>query len=283
MTSKASTKEILRKLKMTNARLVALDLLSTIELGTIDGVTAGTIAAGKAIVVDSNKDAASARNFSATNLKAGLSGTAGSVTVFPTTASKGDFKITCTDQTGNTEVTFIVAAMGQATAISLPDPGAASDTVVLTAATQTLTNKTIAGPAPIAVGASATAAFGKTYLLNTAAGSVLTLPAATGSGGMIRVYVTTTATSGAHKVLAASVSDFFNGIVTGENANTAKCFASAAATNHSLQMPFAGTQPSGGFIGDWFELKDIAANLWTVSGMYQAGTTPTTPFSSATS
>lgn len=140
--------------------------------------------------------------------------------------------------------------------------------------------------APVAVGATlaVTAAMaGSTLLLDTAAGSVATLPAATGSGATYTFVVKTTASSNAHKILAASVSDFMNGIVTGENANTAKCFASAAATNHSLQMPFAGTQPSGGFIGDWFTLTDIAANLWTVRGMYQAGTTPTTPFSSATS
>lgn len=140
--------------------------------------------------------------------------------------------------------------------------------------------------APVAAGATLAvtgAMAGSTILLDTAAGSVATLPAATGSGATYTFVVKTTAASNAHKILAASVSDFMNGIVTGENANTAKCFASAAATNHSLQMPFAGTQPSGGFIGDWFTITDIAANLWTVRGMYQAGTTPTTPFSAATS
>lgn len=139
--------------------------------------------------------------------------------------------------------------------------------------------------APTAAGATLAvtdAMSGSSILLNTASGSTATLPAATGSGATFRFYVTATTTSNAHKILAASVSDFMNGIVTGENAGTAKCFASAAATNHSIQMPFTGTQPSGGFIGDWFEVTDIAANLWTVQGMYQAGTTPTTPFSSAT-
>lgn len=138
---------------------------------------------------------------------------------------------------------------------------------------------------PVSAGATlavTSAMAGSAILLNTAAGSVVTLPAATGSGATFKFVVSTTTTSNAHKILAASVSDFMNGIVTGENANTAKCFSSAAATNHSLQMPFTGTQPSGGFIGDWFILQDIAANLWTVSGMYQAGTTPTTPFSAAT-
>lgn len=133
--------------------------------------------------------------------------------------------------------------------------------------------------APDSVGASRTAIINKIYLLDAASGSTLTLPAATGSGGTVSVFVTATTTSNAHKVLSNSTSDFMNGIVTGENANTAKVFASAAATNHALQMPFAGSHPSGGFIGDWFELTDVATNLWSVKGEYQAGVTPTTPFS----
>lgn len=167
--------------------------------------------------------------------------------------------------------------------VTLQAPATAAGTITLPSGTGTLATASIA---PQAVGASLaiTAAMsGAPILLDTAAGSVATLPAATGSGNKYRFIVKTTATSNAHKILAASVSDFINGLAFGENAGTAKAFASAAATNHSIQMPFAGTQPSGGFIGDFFEFHDIAANLWNCNGMYQAGTTPTTPFSSATS
>lgn len=139
--------------------------------------------------------------------------------------------------------------------------------------------------APVAAGATKTLTAtnaGSTILLDTAAGSVVTLPAATGSGATYKFVVTTTASSNAHKILAASVSDFLNGIAMGYTGSTAKVFGSAAATNHSIQMPFTGSQPSGGFIGDYFTFTDVGANLWTVNAMYQAGTTPTTPFSSAT-
>lgn len=137
--------------------------------------------------------------------------------------------------------------------------------------------------APVAVGASAMAVVGRKYLLNTAAGSTLTLPAASGTGGVVQVFVTTTATSNAHKILAASVSDFMNGIAEGHvSAGTTLGFSAAAATAHSIQMPFTGTQPSGGFIGDWFDLTDVATNLWSVKGAFQSGTTSTTPFSAAT-
>ena len=141
-------------------------------------------------------------------------------------------------------------------------------------------------PAPTAGGATlalTAAQAGGTILLNTAAGSVITLPAATGTGNKYHFVVSTTTTSGKHAILAASSSDFMNGIAIGENSNTAKVFAAAAATDHSIQMPFTGSQPSGGIIGDYFDVQDIAANLWQVNGMYQAGTTPTTPFSTATS
>lgn len=141
-----------------------------------------------------------------------------------------------------------------------------------------------AGVVPGAATISVTSAMAASpILLSTAAGSTATLPAATGTGNKYRFIVSTTATSGAHKILAASSSDFIQGLAIGENAGTCKAFASGNATNHSIQMPFAGTQPSGGFVGDYFDLTDIATNIWQCNGMYQAGVTPTTPFSTATS
>lgn len=144
----------------------------------------------------------------------------------------------------------------------------------------------VMGP-PVAVGATLTitaAQAGQTFLLNTAAGSVATLPAATGSGNIYKFVVSTTITSNAHKILAASVSDFLNGNASGHvAAGTTLSFSAAAATAHSIQMPVAGTTPSGGTIGDWYEFTDVAANLWAVKGAYQSGTTSTTPFSASTS
>jgi hypothetical protein len=143
---------------------------TAVELNTLAGVTAGTVAASKAVVVSADKDASAFRNVTVVNLDAGASGTAGTVDVFPATASKGKLAIACANQTGNTTVTVTAAAMGQATAIGIPDPGGASADVVLTAGAQTiagvktfsaasvLASGTTIGTVPVIVGALTTGA-----------------------------------------------------------------------------------------------------------------------------
>jgi len=59
----------------------------------------------------------------------GSSGTAGSLDIFPATASKGKLNIACANQTGNTTVTLNANTMGQATTINIADPGVAASFV----------------------------------------------------------------------------------------------------------------------------------------------------------
>ena len=118
----------------------------------LSGITAGTAAAGKAVVLNASKGVATltsatittltattvgATTGNLTTLNAGASGTAGTVNVFPATASRGKLAVTCTDQTGNTTVGLNVAAMGQATVVTLPDPGAATASVMTSTASLT--------------------------------------------------------------------------------------------------------------------------------------------------
>lgn len=143
-------------------------------------------------------------------------------------------------------------------------------------------------PKPVPVGAAATARSiaGVTYLLNQVGGSVLTLPAASGSGLQITAVVSATLTSAAHKILTSPITDKIIGTATGATVTTkaALTFSAAVAGGfHSLQMPFAGTQPSGGFEGDNISLTDMAAGVWLAEITFQSGTTPTTPFSTSTS
>jgi hypothetical protein len=71
-------------------------------------------------------------------LNLGSSGNAGTLNIFPGTASKGSLKFVAASNTGNTVTTITNAAMGQASVISFPDPGASTANVVLSAGTQTL-------------------------------------------------------------------------------------------------------------------------------------------------
>ncbi len=193
----------------------------------------------------------------------------------------------------STSPTFITPTLGAATATSINGNTITTGTGTLTlAAGITLTGPATSGtvalinPPPQAGGSTlaVTAAMsGKAIKLDTAGGTVATLPAATGTGNKYRFVVTTSTTSAAHKILAASGSDFLIGNIAGQNSNTVKQFTGLVSSSYcSLQMPNSGSQPSGGIQGDWFEFHDVAANLWAVSGMYSAGTTPTTPFSTAT-
>jgi len=139
---------------------------------------------------------------------------------------------------------------------------------------------------PVACGSTCTlgAANKDTYTqLNQAGGSVATLPAATGTGNTYKLYISVATTSAADKVLTNPITDTIIGTAQGENAGTAKVFVGNAGTFHSIQMPFAGSQPSGGFIGDTIECTDVASAIWKCDIKYQAGTTPTTPYSTATS
>jgi hypothetical protein len=77
---------------------------------------------------------AASNTLSVTNLDVGASGTAGTLDVFPATASKGKFSIAVGDQTGDTTVTMAVQEMGQATTVAVPDPGAAAGYLVMTSA-----------------------------------------------------------------------------------------------------------------------------------------------------
>lgn len=150
---------------------------------------------------------------------------------------------------------------------------------------KTLTSPIINGPAPVACGSTCTlgtANVGTYTRLDTAGGSAATLPTATGTGTTYKLYISVANSSNQDKVLLATVTDTIIGTAQGENAGTAKVFVGNAGTYHSIQMPFAGTQPSGGFVGDSITCTDVASTIWKCDIMYQAGTTPTTPYSTST-
>lgn len=125
-----------------------------------------------------SEDAATAINGG--NIQAGLSGTAGYLASFPTTALKGSFRVAAVDNTGDTLVTLSNVAHGQATVYSIPDAGNALGRVL--------------------VGASATP-FTSGHLLS-----------ASGTGGLVADSgVATSAVQLAANIVAATTADIGGG------------------------------------------------------------------------
>jgi len=108
--------------------VLAIDDLSATELGYLDGVTAGTAAASKAVVLGASGEIATITTgtiatLNTTNVDAGASGTAGTVDVFPSTASKGKLAITAADSAGDTTTTIVNASQAGARTYTIPDAG----------------------------------------------------------------------------------------------------------------------------------------------------------------
>ncbi len=145
-------------------RLDALELatagLDADELAVLNGVTAGTATASKAVVLGASKEIATitsatittltSTTVNATNVDAGASGTAGSFDVFPTTAAKGKIALVAADSAGDTTTTITNASHGQATVVTIPDSGLstsylAQSTAALTAVEVDVLDGAVAG------------------------------------------------------------------------------------------------------------------------------------------
>lgn len=122
---------------------------------------------------------------------------------------------------------------------------------------------------------------GKVIALDTAAGTVCTLPASTGSGARFRFVVTTIATSNSHVVKVANSSDTMTGMILAVSDDAGfpvkgyTADATAGADTITLNRSTTGSTVKG----EWIEVIDIATNKWAVSGMTAATGTEATPFS----
>lgn len=120
---------------------------------------------------------------------------------------------------------------------------------------------------------------GRTILLDTAAGSTCTLPAASGSGACFRFLISTVATSNSHVIKVANASDTMVGqvlAISDDAGNTVKpFFASGTDDTITLNRTTTGSTRKG----EWIEVIDIATNLWVVNGVTAATGTEATPFS----
>lgn len=119
----------------------------------------------------------------------------------------------------------------------------------------------------------------KQVVVDRAAGSVLTLPAATGSGSKFEVICKTTITSNALTVQAPDSDTTFQGnaIIAQDGADTGVLFE-AGATADTVSMNGTTT---GGLAGAKIVATDIGADLYQVDVVSAATGTEATPFSAA--
>ncbi len=122
----------------------------------------------------------------------------------------------------------------------------------------------------------------KTIMLDTLAGTVVTLPAASGSGVRFKFVVSAAATSNSHIVKVANASDTFKGVILTLSDNSAAVLGYAAGASDDTITLNRGTTGST-IVGEWIEVEDIKANVWAVRGITASTGTEATPFSATVS
>jgi hypothetical protein len=120
---------------------------------------------------------------------------------------------------------------------------------------------------------------GATIYLNTATGSTVTLPAATGSGSEYTFMVSALATSNNHIVKVANADDTMAGTaitVDSDTVGTVRAWITAATSDTvTLNRSTTGSVTLGEFI----QVKDIAATKWAVYCVLSNSGDGATPFS----
>ncbi|MCK5609076.1 hypothetical protein KAR91_44790 [Candidatus Pacearchaeota archaeon] len=123
---------------------------------------------------------------------------------------------------------------------------------------------------------------GKTIVFDTAAGSVITLPAATGTGMKFRCVVSVLATSNSHvlKCVGTDMMQGACGIIDTDTSDATIQFAALVGdTFDTITMNRTTTGLAAP--GDYVEVEDIIAGVWAVRGLIRADGSVATPFSSA--
>lgn len=116
---------------------------------------------------------------------------------------------------------------------------------------------------------------GKYLIMKQTAGILITLPKSTGSGATFRLYLAVATSSGGCTIKVIDSVDVILGNVVTIGATTAG-FITAVDTDTIIMNR---TTSGGNAAGEWIELIDMLPGVWSVTGVLNAASTPTTPFS----
>jgi hypothetical protein len=114
-----------------------------------------------------------------------------------------------------------------------------------------------------------------------AAGVVVTLPAATGTGDIYKFYVNTTVTSNSYKIQVANATDIISGLALADDGDGEP--ANGWPTTSTTDTITMDGSTQGGIKGDSIEIIDIASGQFCVRAFLTNSGTEATPFSAAVS
>lgn len=116
---------------------------------------------------------------------------------------------------------------------------------------------------------------GKTILLDTLTGSVVTLPPALGTGAKFRIFERIAATSNSHIIKVQNSTDVMIGGVS--IGGTTTVLFPTAPTSDTITMN--RTTTGGATNGAFFDIEDIRPGFWSVVGQANGSGAVATPFS----
>lgn len=121
---------------------------------------------------------------------------------------------------------------------------------------------------------------GREINLDTLTGSVVTLPAATGTGNTYKFVVTVLATSNSHIIKVANTSDAMQGMIISTLSGTPttnNIWPATAGTSDTITL----NRTTTGSVtkGEWITIQDIATNVFQVDGVITQSGSAATPFS----
>jgi hypothetical protein len=122
---------------------------------------------------------------------------------------------------------------------------------------------------------------GKTILLDTAAGSVVTLPAATGTGDKYRFVISVIATSNSHIVKVTTTDVMYGFAKTLQDGGDTAVFFETASDSDTITLNRSTTGSTQ--LGEFIEVEDIATGKWAVRVENVATGTEATCFSATVS
>lgn len=154
-----------------------------------------------------------------------------------------------------------------------------ADLVKLHAITATAANiNAVANAAVVSVtGAGALSAAshgGRVTVINSAAGIALTLPAATGTGLVLNLFIGTSVTSLTTTITCAGSDKISGSILQTKSDGTTKSYYANPASTTVITMDGS---TKGGVKGDHIKLVDIASGLWALVGQQSATGTVASP------